>query len=438
MNLAEISLFLSLLLLVFLAGGLWIAIAMILVGLVAVAAFTNTNAGALLATTVFGGSTDWALTALPLFIWMGEVLFRTRLADQMFAGLAPWMRGLPGGLAHTNVLACGIFAAVSGSSTATTATIGRITVSELTKRGYDDRVVLGSLAGSGTLGILIPPSLIMIVYGVAADVPITHLFIAGVLPGMLLMALFSGWIMVDSFWRPERIPAPDAPTTFAQKLRASRELIPVVVLIAGVIGSIYFGIATATEAAAVGLMGSFAIARWTGTLSWQSFLDSVYAAVRTNCMIFFILAGSMFLTGAMGFTGIPRQLASMVGEQGFSPGEILLVLTLLMIVMGCFIDGISVVVLTTSVLMPVIEAAKIDPLWFGIYMIFVVEMGLVTPPVGFNLFVIQGLTKRDLPYIAMAALPYFLMMCVAVALIWTFPQIVSWLPAQMTTSAVAR
>ncbi len=438
MNLAEISLFLSLLLLVFLAGGLWIAIAMILVGLVAVAAFTNTNAGALLATTVFGGSTDWALTALPLFIWMGEVLFRTRLADQMFAGLAPWMRKLPGGLAHTNVLACGIFAAVSGSSTATTATIGRITVIELTKRGYDDRIVLGSLAGSGTLGILIPPSLIMIVYGVAADVPITHLFIAGVLPGALLMALFSGWIMVDSAWHPERIPAPDAATTFAQKLRASRELIPVVVLIAGVIGSIYFGIATATEAAAVGLMGSFAIAWWTGTLTWQSFLDSVYAAVRTNCMIFFILAGSMFLTGAMGFTGIPRQLASMVGEQGFSPGEILLVLTLLMIVMGCFIDGISVVVLTTSVLMPVIEAAKIDPLWFGIYMIFVVEMGLVTPPVGFNLFVIQGLTKRDLPYIAMAALPYFLMMCVAVFLIWYFPQIVSWLPAQMTTSGAPR
>jgi tripartite ATP-independent transporter DctM subunit len=423
---------------VFLAGGLWIAIAMILVGLVAVAAFTNTNAGALLATTVFGGSTDWALTALPLFIWMGEVLFRTRLADQMFAGLAPWMRGLPGGLAHTNVLACGIFAAVSGSSTATTATIGRITVTELTKRGYDDRIVLGSLAGSGTLGILIPPSLIMIVYGVAADVPITHLFIAGVLPGILLMALFSGWIMTDALVHPKRIPAPDAATTLAQKLRASRELIPVIVLIAGVIGSIYFGIATATEAAAVGLMGAFAIAWWTGTLSWESFKDSVYAAVRTNCMIFFILAGSMFLTGAMGFTGIPRQLAAMVGEQGFSPGEILLVLTLLMIVMGCFIDGISVVVLTTSVLMPVIEAAKIDPLWFGIYMIFVVEMGLVTPPVGFNLFVIQGLTKRDLPYIAMAALPYFLMMCVAVFLIWYFPQIVSWLPAQMTTSGAPR
>jgi C4-dicarboxylate transporter, DctM subunit len=433
-SIAEISLFLALLLLVLLAGGLWIAISMIVVGVVAVAAFTNTSAGALLATTVFGGSTDWSLTALPLFIWMGEILFRTRLADQMFSGLAPWMTRLPGRLAHINVLACGLFAAVSGSSTATTATIGRITVSELTRRGYDDRLVLGSLAGSGTLGILIPPSIIMIVYGVAADVPITHLFIAGVLPGALLMALFTGWIVIDALLHPGRIPPPEPEIGFVAKVRASGRLIPVVVLIAGVIGSIYFGVATATEAAGVGVVGALAVALWSGTLNWRNFRESVYAAVRTNCMIFFILAGSMFLTGAMGFTGIPRTLAAMVGDQGFTAGQILLVLSLLIIVMGCFIDGISVVVLTTSVLMPVVEAAKIDPLWFGVYMIFVVEMGLVTPPVGFNLFVIQGLTKRDLPYIAWAALPYFFVMCVAVFLVWYFPQIVTWLPAQMTTS----
>ncbi len=433
MNLAEISLFLAVLLVVLLAGGLWIAIAMIVVGGVAVAAFTNTSAGALLATTVFGGSTDWALTALPLFIWMGEILFRTRIANQMFSGLAPWVARLPGRLAHTNVLACGIFAAVSGSSTATTATIGRITVAELTRRGYDDRIVLGSLAGSGTLGILIPPSIIMIVYGVAADVPITHLFIAGVLPGLLLMLLFSGCVMADALVHPDRIPPAEPPVSFVAKLRASRELIPVVLLIIGVIGSIYFGIATATEAAAVGVVGALAIARWAGTLNWATFRASAYAAVRTNCMIFFILAGSMFLTGAMGFTGIPRQLAALVGEQGFSSGQVLVVLTVLLIVMGCFIDGISIVVLTASVLMPVVEAAKIDPLWFGIYLVIVVEMGLVTPPEGFNLFVIQSLTKRDLPYIAMAALPYFLAMCAAVLLIWYFPQIVTWLPVQMTT-----
>ena len=433
MNLGEVSAFLAVLLIVLLAGGLWIAVAMIVVGAVAVTFFTNTNAGALLATTVFGGSTDWALTALPLFILMGEILFRTKLASQMFTGLSPWLARLPGRLAHTNVLACGIFAAVSGSSTATTATIGRITVAELTRRGYDDKMVLGSLAGSGTLGILIPPSLIMIVYGVAADVPITHLFIAGVLPGILLMSLFASVVAGDALLHPGKVPPPEPPTTFMEKLRASRELIPVIVLILGVIGSLYFGIATATEAAGVGVVGALLIAAWSGTLTGKTFRDALYAAVRTNCMIFFILSGSMFLTGAMGFTGIPGKLAAIVGEQGFTPGQIILVLTLLMMILGCFIDGISIVVLTTSVLMPVITAAKIDPLWFGVYMVFVVEMGLVTPPVGFNLFVIQGLTKRDLPYIAWAALPYFLAMSVAVLLVWYFPQIVTWLPAQMSS-----
>ncbi len=432
MNLGEICLLLAVLLLFLLASGLWIAISMIVVGIVAVAFFTNASPGQLLATTVFGGSTDWALTALPLFILMGEILFRTKLASQMFSGLSPWLSRLPGRLAHTNVLACGIFAAVSGSSTATTATIGRITVAELTKRGYDERMVLGSLAGSGTLGILIPPSLIMIVYGVAADVPITHLFIAGVLPGVLLMALFAAVVAGDALLHPAKVPPPEPATSFMHKLRASRELIPVVVLILSVIGSLYFGIATATEAAGVGVVGALAIAAWSGMLSWKTFREALYASLRTNCMIFFILAGSMFLTGAMGFTGIPGKLASIVGEQGFTPGQIILVLTLLMVVLGCFIDGISIVVLTTSVLMPVITAAKIDPLWFGIYMIFVVEMGLVTPPVGFNLFVIQGLTKRDLPYIAWAALPYFLAMCVAVLMVWFWPAIVTWLPAQMT------
>jgi C4-dicarboxylate transporter DctM subunit len=432
-NLGEISVFLAILLIVLLAGGLWIAVAMILVGAAAVALFTNTSAGMLVATTVFGGSTDWALTALPLFILMGEILFRTKLASQMFTGLAPWLSGLPGRLAHTNVLACGIFAAVSGSSTATTATIGRITVAELTRRGYDDKLVLGSLAGSGTLGILIPPSLIMIVYGVAADVPITHLFIAGVLPGILLMSLFAAVVAGDALLHPHKVPPPEPSMTFMQKLSASRELIPVIVLILGVIGSLYFGIATATEAAGVGVVGALAIALWSGTLNWKTLREALFASVRTNCMIFFILSGSMFLTGAMGFTGIPVRLAAIVGEQGFTPGQVVLVLTVLMIVLGCFIDGISIVVLTTSVLMPVITAAKLDPLWFGIYMVFVVEMGLVTPPVGFNLFVIQGLTKRDLPYIAWAALPYFLAMCVAVLLVWYFPQIVTWLPARMST-----
>jgi tripartite ATP-independent transporter DctM subunit len=292
--------------------------------------------------------------------------------------------------------------------------------------------VLGSLAGSGTLGILIPPSIIMIVYGVAADVPITHLFIAGVLPGIMLMALFSGYIAIHALLNPGQYPTQEPGASFMQNIVASRRLVPVVGLILAVIGSIYFGIATATEAAAVGVVGALVIAALSGTLSWESFQLSVRTATRTNCMIFFILAGSAFLSGAMGFTGIPRLLAAYAGESQLSAANLIIVLTLLMIILGCFIDGISLVVLTTSVLMPMVIATKIDPLWFGIYLVLVVEMGLVTPPVGFNLFVIQALTNRNLFYIGKVALPFFLLMVVAVWILWWFPEIATWLPARIT------
>jgi C4-dicarboxylate transporter, DctM subunit len=426
-----LSIVLAALLMVFLAMGLWIAPAMLLVAAFAVVFFTSTSATGLLATMVWGQSTEWALTALPLFVWMGEILFRTKLADDMFNGLAPWVSRIPGRLAHVNVLGCGIFAAVSGSSTATTATIGRINITELRRRGYDDSIVLGSLAGSGTLGILIPPSIVMIVYGVAADVPITHLFIAGVLPGLLLMALFSGYIALHATMNPGKYPPAEPALSFGQKLQKSRRLIPVVGLILAVIGSIYFGIATATEAAAVGVVGALMIAAVTGTLTWENFSVSVMAAMRTNCMIFFILAGSAFLSGAMGFTGIPRLLATYAGESQISPAMLLVVLTFLMIILGCFIDGISLVVLTTSVLMPMVEAAKINTLWFGIYLVFVVEMGLVTPPVGFNLFVIQSMTGKNLFYIGMVALPFFLLMVLAVVILYFVPGLATWLPAQI-------
>ena len=405
---------------------------MLLVAAIAVVFFTSTPPGALLATTVWGQSTEWALTALPLFVWMGEILVRTKLADDMFNGLAPWVARVPGRLVHVNVLGCGLFAAVSGSSTATTATIGRINLTELRKRGYQDSIVLGSLAGSGTLGILIPPSIIMIVYGVAADVPITHLFIAGVLPGIMLMALFSGYIAVHALLNPTLYPAPDRRLSLVEKISASRRLIPTLALIVAVIGSIYLGIATATEAAGVGVVGALVIAAASRTLTWESFKLSVMTATRTNCMIFFILAGSAFLSGAMGFTGIPRLLATYAGDSQISPANLIIVLTLLMIVLGCFIDGISLVVLTTSVLMPMVVAAKIDPLWFGIYLVVVVEMGLVTPPVGFNLFVIQALTNRNLFYIGKVATPFFLLMVVAVLILWWYPEIATWLPAKLT------
>ena len=431
MELWAVSLILLGVLAVLLVCGVWIAITLLAVGLVAMFAFTNSPPGPLMATTVWGSSASWALTALPLFIWMGEILFRTRVSEDMFRGLAPWVEPLPGRLMHTNVIGCGIFAAISGSSAATAATIGRITIPELRGRGYDENMAIGSLAGAGTLGLLIPPSIIMIVYGVAADVSIARLFVAGVLPGVMLMTLFSGYIAVWALMNPDRTPPREKATSLGEKLYAARFLIPTVLLIAAVIGSIYSGVATPTEAAVLGVVGSLVLSLVGGSLSWATFGASVTGALKTSCMIAFILTGAAFLTVAMGFTGIPRAMAAWIAHQGFQPWQLIAVLTVLFMILGCFIDGISMVVLTASVILPSVKAAGIDLMWFGIFIVLVVEMAQITPPVGFNLFVLQGLTGKDMFSVARAALPFFLLMTVAVAIIWIFPEIVYYLPSKM-------
>ena len=426
-----ITLFLFALLALLLAGGVWIAIVLLAMGWAAMELFTSTPVGKLMATTVWGSSASWALTALPLFIWMGEILFRSRISEDMFRGLAPWLTALPGRLMHCNVIGCGIFAAISGSSAATAATIGKMTVPELLKRGYHEPMVIGSLAGAGTLGLLIPPSIIMIVYGVAADVSIARLFIAGVLPGILLVSLFSGYIMIWAWLNPDKTPPSDIHMSFAQKLYASRLLIPTVLLIAAVIGSIYTGIATPTEAAVLGVLGSLILSLVSGSLDWETFNGAVMGAMRTSCMIAFILTGAAFLTTAMGFTGIPKAMALWITGQELSPVMLIAVLTLLFIVMGCFLDGISMVVLTAAVILPTVQAAHIDLLWFGVFIVLVVEMAQITPPVGFNLYVLQGMTGRDIFSIGKHALPFFLLMAIAVAIIWIFPEIVTYLPRRM-------
>jgi len=431
MDLWAVSLVLLGVLAVLLVCGVWIAATLICVGFVAMFAFTNSPVGPLMATTVWGSSASWALTALPLFIWMGEILFRTRVSEDMFRGLAPWVEPLPGRLMHTNVVGCGIFAAISGSSAATAATIGRISIPELMRRGYDEKMAIGSLAGAGTLGLLIPPSIIMIVYGVAADVSIARLFVAGVLPGMLLMALFSGYIALWAMRNPERTPPREKMTTLGEKLYAARFLIPATLLIGAVIGSIYSGVATPTEAAVLGVLGSLVLSLVSRSLTWSNFGASVMGAVKTSCMIAFILTGAAFLTVAMGFTGIPRAMAAWIAGQGFQPWQLIAVLTVLFMVLGCFLDGISMVVLTASVILPSVKAAGIDLLWFGIFVVLVVEMAQITPPVGFNLFVLQGLTGKDMFYVARATLPFFFLMSLAVALIWIFPDIVYYLPGKM-------
>ena len=414
-----------------LGSGVWIGLTLSGVAWIGMQMFSARPAGDAMAVTIWGSASSWTLTALPLFIWMGEILFRTRLSQDMFKGLAPWMQALPGRLLHTNVVGCAIFAAVSGSSAATCATIGKMTLPELQKRGYPEDMVIGTLSGSGTLGLLIPPSIIMIVYGVAADVSIAQLFIAGVLPGMLLAGLFSGYIIYWSLRHPDQIPPRDAPMSFMQKLEASSSLIPVVLLIAAVLGSIYTGFATATEAAAVGVVGSLALSALQGTMSWSVFKDALMGATRLYCMIALILAGAAFLTLSMGYIGLPRHLAEWIGGLGLSPFALIMALMVFFIILGCFLDGISMVVLTMGVLMPTVQKAGIDPIWFGIFIVFVVEMAQITPPVGFNLFVLQGMTGKQLPYIARVSMPMFFLMVGAVLLIYFVPGIVTWLPTQM-------
>jgi C4-dicarboxylate transporter DctM subunit len=416
---------------VMLAAGIWVALALAGVGFVAMALFTTRPIGLVMATNVWGASTSWTLVALPLFIWMGEILFRTRISTDMFRGLAPWMGWLPGRLMHVNVVGCSIFAAVSGSSAATAATIGRMTIPELTRRGYDPMMIIGSLAGAGTLGLLIPPSIIMIVYGVAADVSIARLFIAGVLPGVVLTLLFMGYVALWSLANPAKVPPYDLRKGFVERVRETGALIPVMLLIMAVLGSIYAGFATPTEAAAVGVAGSLVLALLTGSLTWANFRDSLIGAARTSCMISFILAGAAFLTVAMGYTGIPRLLAEWITAQQLSPVALLAALTVFFVVMGCFLDGISMVVLTTSVILPMVQRAGIDLLWFGIYIVIVVEMAQITPPVGFNLFVLQSMTGRDIFTIGKASLPFFLLMVLMVAILWVLPELVTWLPSKM-------
>jgi tripartite ATP-independent transporter DctM subunit len=411
--------------------GVWIGLALAGVAWIAMELFSARPAGDAMAVTVWGTASSWTLTALPLFVWMGEILFRTRLSEDMFRGLAPWLERVPGRLLHTNIIGCTIFAAVSGSSAATCATIGKMTLPELKARGYPEGITVGSLAGAGTLGLLIPPSIIMIVYGVMANVSIAKLFIAGVIPGIMLALLFSGYVAGWSLVHPQQVPEATERTTFAQKVYASRHLLPVILLIAAVLGSIYTGVATATEAAAFGVVGALAVSALQRSLSWRSFGASIMGATRLYCMIALILSGAAFLTLSMGYIGLPRNLAEWIGSLGLSPFALIIALMLFYIVLGCFLDGISMVVLTMGVILPTVEKAGLDLLWFGIFLVIVVEMAQITPPVGFNLFVLQGMTHRQITWIARHTVPMFFLMAVAVLLIWFFPELVTVLPQQM-------
>ena len=419
-----------------LGSGVWVGLALLGVAWVGMELFTTRPAGDAMMTIIWRSASSWTLTALPLFIWMGEILFRTRLSEDMFRGLSPWMARLPGGLLHTNIVGCTIFAAVSGSSAATLTTVGKMSIPELRRRRYPERMVIGTLAGAATLGLMIPPSLTLIVYGVAINESITKLFIAGILPGLVLASLFMIYVAMMSKLMPGYQPDPEPPMSLGERISNSRFLIPVLLLITAVIGSMYMGLATATEAAAIGVIGALLLAAAQGSLDWNSFSQSLIGATRTSAMIALILAGAAFLSLAMGFTGLPRALAEWIASLGLSRFELLMMLLVFYIIIGCFLDGISAVVLTIAVVEPMIRQAGIDIIWFGIFVVVVVEMAQITPPIGFNLFVLQGMTGHEMNYIARAALPMFLIMILMVFILIGFPEIATWLPDNMRQATV--
>ena len=426
-----LTIFFISILLFFLGSGVWVAISMIAVSSIGMLIFTTRPVGDAMATTIWGTSSSWTLTALPLFVWMGEILFRTKLSENLFKGLAPWMSRLPGGLIHVNVVGCALFAAISGSSAATVATVGKMSIPELRKRNYPEKLLLGSLAGSGTLGLLIPPSIILIIYGVTVQESIAKLFIAGIIPGIMIAIIFMLYVIIWSIINKKEMPTSSEVFSFDDKIKGLKQLLPVILLIVAVIGSIYMGIATATEAASFGVVGALFLSFFQKTLTKETFKLSLLGATKTSCMIAFILAGSSFLSLAMGFTGLPRTLAIWIQEMNLSPYVLIFVLTIFYIILGMFLDGISAVVLTMAIIEPMIRQAGFDMIWFGIFLVVVVEMAQITPPVGFNLFVLQGMAGKDMGYIAKSAFPLFLLMILAVIFIIVFPEIALWLPQQM-------
>ena len=411
-----------------LGGSVWIGLALMGVAWVGMELFTSRPAGDAMITTIWAGASSWTLTALPLFIWMGEILYRTRLSQDMFRGLAPWMRFLPGGLLHTNIAGCTIFAAVSGSSAATLNMVGKMSIPELRKRGYPEFMIIGTLAGAATLGLMIPPSLTLIVYGVTINESITKLFMAGVFPGLVLAGLFMLYIVAWHLFYKDQRPEPEPRMSLGNMLSESRFLLPLFGLVFVVIGSMYMGLATATEAAAVGVTGALLLSAMQGSLSWDTFKSSLMGATKTSAMIAFILMGAEFLSLSMGFTGLPRALAEMIDSYNLSPIALIAVLTVFYLILGMFMDGLSSVVLTMAIVEPMIRAAGIDVIWFGIFLVVVIETAQVTPPIGFNLFVLQGMTRHQISYIAKTAIPMVGLMLLMVVILVVWPELATWLP----------
>jgi C4-dicarboxylate transporter, DctM subunit len=414
----------------FLAFGLWIGISLMLTGLIAIHFFTPLPAGKILGMSIWNTLNSWPLTCLPLFIFMGDILTRGKLSEQLFSGLAPWVHRLPGKLLHVNVLGCALFAAISGSSAATCATIGKITLPQFKRLNYNEDLSIGSIAGSGTLGFMIPPSIPMIIYGVLADVSVGRLFIGGVVPGVMMAAIFVGYIMLRGLMDPSITPATQD-YTWKDRIASLPQLLPVVSLIVVVLGTIYTGLATPTEAAAVGVGGSLLIGLITKSLSWNSFKAALMASTVTTCMMCLIVVGASYFSTSMSYLGIPQRAVLAVASMHLHPYAVIFALTVLYIILGCLMDSGSMIVITLPFAIPMIKLAGFDLVWFGIYLVIMSELGQVTPPVGFNLFILQSVAKKPIGYITRVTIPFMLLLLLSAAIITVFPGIPLWLPGQM-------
>ncbi len=427
----------------FLLSGLWIGFSLIAAAICGMLLYKFnlpptisiwSKIGNLIANSVWNSMNSWSLTALPLFVLMGEILYRTAISTKLLNGLLPWFSRIPGKLLHINVVACSLFAAVSGSSAATTATVGKITLEELSKRGYDRDLALGSLAGAGTLGFLIPPSLIMIIYGVLSDTSIGKLFMAGVIPGLILAGMYSVYIIVKTLLNPNVVPAQDeVKYSLKEKIKSLKELFPVLFLILVVLGGIYLGFTTPTEAAAIGVIGSYILAFLFKNMTKSIFIESLINAVTTTCMICFIICGAAFLSQVVGFTGITRSITNYIVSLHLSPYVLIFVLGIMYLFLGMLLDGISIVVMTLPIVLPIVTAAGFKPLWFGIFLVIMVELAQITPPVGFSLFVIQGISNENISRILKATFPFFCIMILMVIILTLFPEIVFYLPSKMVS-----
>ncbi|GGK57142.1 TRAP transporter large permease [Amphritea balenae] len=422
------------LIILFLGLGVWVFVGLFLVAITSltlIADFPLDRVGYIARSVIWRSSSAWELSAIPLFIWMGEIIFRTDISDRLFRGLSPFVQWMPGRLLHTNVLGCTLFAAVSGSTSATTATVGKITTTALAERSYNNSLSVGSLAGAGSLGLLIPPSIVMIIYGVLAEVSIAKLFAAGIMPGLLVAFLYSSYIIVRCIVNPELAPRSEEKLTFTRLLSGLKDLTPIVTLIVLVLGGIYSGIATPSEAAAVGVAATFMLVIFMGSFSWDIVIEAAMGAVKTSCMVCSILISAAFLSTAIGYLHIPVELVKMIESLALSPYALLGILALFYILLGFFLDGISIIVMSLPITLPLILQAGFDPIWYGVFLVLMVELAQMTPPVGFNLFILQGLTGQSIGRVVQAAFPFFVLMCVAVVIVSFFPQVVLLLPNLM-------